>query len=431
MKPPSLPQSLLALALAAVLGADARCAWVIHRLSAERELVQEEYGEVNSIRYGLLSVDEWKTHLQRVTAHEVRDFHLTPDQESALKDEVSKALNALITAADAQLAKPQPTFRGKLRKLAVRTFVNTDDLRASVPGYADTILKEMEKKANTRKLKRLVLGKVDDLAARTRETSDEESGRARILERRNFPGVEEFDAWALEKISSLRRRAYLGSAVLLGSALLFLGAWFLARGRPELHKLLFVGSAALGMILLASGLSLPMMEIDARIKSVDFVLAGERIQFRDQVVFFRSKSIFEVVRTLAKTRTPDALLVSALLLVFSIVFPFAKLVSTELYLLGGAGLKRSRLVNFFAFKSGKWSMADVTVVAIFMAFIGSRGILDSQLAALNVQTSGLQAIAADRTSLQPGFIIFTAFVLYGLALSEILKKITPDHPARS
>ena len=81
-----------------------------------------------------------------------------------------------------------------------------------------------------------------------------------------------------------------------------------------------------------------------------------------------------------------------------------------------------------AFKSGKWSIADVTVVAIFMAFIGFKGILDQQLSLLNVRTSIINSITTNLTSMQPGFLLFLAFVCYGLILSEILKRIT--HPAR-
>ena len=36
------------------------------------------------------------------------------------------------------------------------------------------------------------------------------------------------------------------------------------------------------------------------------------------------------------------------------------------------------MVRFFVLKSGKWSMADVMVVAIFMAYIGFNGIITSQ-----------------------------------------------------
>ena len=69
-------------------------------------------------------------------------------------------------------------------------------------------------------------------------------------------------------------------------------------------------------------------------------------------------------------------------------------------------------------------MADVNVVAIFMAYIGFKGILDSQLTNLNMKTDSLASISTNETTLQPGFILFLAFVLFGLVLSVILQKIT-------
>ena len=69
-------------------------------------------------------------------------------------------------------------------------------------------------------------------------------------------------------------------------------------------------------------------------------------------------------------------------------------------------------------------MADVNVVAIFMAYIGFKGILDSQLSSLNMQTDSLASISTNETTLQPGFILFVAFVLFGMILSVILQRIT-------
>jgi hypothetical protein len=37
----------------------------------------------------------------------------------------------------------------------------------------------------------------------------------------------------------------------------------------------------------------------------------------------------------------------------------------------------SRIVQFFALKSGKWSMADVLVVALFMTCIGFDGVIST------------------------------------------------------
>ena len=69
-------------------------------------------------------------------------------------------------------------------------------------------------------------------------------------------------------------------------------------------------------------------------------------------------------------------------------------------------------------------MADLMVVAIFMAYIGFKGILDSQMDHLNVKTKNLATIATNETSLQPGVILFVWYVIFGLVLGAILKKIT-------
>jgi len=100
--------------------------------------------------------------------------------------------------------------------------------------------------------------------------------------------------------------------------------------------------------------------------------------------------------------------------------------ATEVFLIGKSKWRHNAVVKWLVFKSAKWSMADVMVVAIFMSFVGFSGILDTQLQILNMETQSVSSIATNLTSLQPGFIIFLAFVLYSLILSAILKKITPD-----
>src|SRR6185436_5627298 len=184
----------------------------------------------------------------------------------------------------------------------------------------------------------------------------------------------------------------------------------------------------LALIFLFTGLAAPMIEIDARIQEINFMLIGKNIQFNDQVLFYQSKSIIDVVKILIETGKADSVLVGLLILIFSIVFPVAKLLSTKFFLLGSDKWRNSKIIKFFAFKSGKWSMADVMVVAIFMAYIGFKGILDSELGKMStdMNNQNVASIATNKTSLQPGFILFIAFVLFSLILSVILKKISPD-----
>jgi hypothetical protein len=94
-------------------------------------------------------------------------------------------------------------------------------------------------------------------------------------------------------------------------------------------------------------------------------------------------------------------------------------------LLSRKSIAENGIIKYFAFQSGKWSMADVIVIAILMVYIGLNGLLEGQLKSLNIKSDFLTVISTNNTALQPGFIIFISFVLYGLVLSTILKSISP------
>jgi hypothetical protein len=112
--------------------------------------------------------------------------------------------------------------------------------------------------------------------------------------------------------------------------------------------------------------------------------------------------------------------VGILVFLFSIVFPTLKLISSLLYVYNVKQLKENRLVRFFAIKSGKWSMADVIVVAIFMAYIGFDGIIGSQLDMFTESAKPVEIFSTNGTQLLGGFYLFLLFCISSLALSEIL-----------
>ena len=67
-------------------------------------------------------------------------------------------------------------------------------------------------------------------------------------------------------------------------------------------------------------------------------------------------------------------------------------------------------------------MADVMVVAIFMAYIGFNGIITNQLGELNSSTRELEILTTNGTSLQPGYYLFLTYTLLALFLSGFLAR---------
>jgi uncharacterized paraquat-inducible protein A len=146
------------------------------------------------------------------------------------------------------------------------------------------------------------------------------------------------------------------------------------------------------------------------------------VLFQDQVLYFQSKSVTDVVRVLAETGEADMILVAFLVALFSVVFPLAKVAASFVYYRDVRGLRASRVVRFFALKSGKWSMADVLVIAMFMAFVGFRGLVSNQLSTLSKTGGAAEVLTTNGTLLQAGFYLFLAFTIASMVVSTLLDQ---------
>lgn len=418
-------QVILVVLLIPLLALAGYSSWQVYNSSQIRGKVKNDFSEINGLEYGILSANAWKDQLRRVAVSQIEEFELSQSQDSLLKKEVENLLIEMINEADSLVQNDDDSFKEKVRKWGVNLLVDMEDLKSKTPHFAEKIVNEATKPENKKKIKSIAVEKINEFAEETYDDSDSLK-MAEMFAAYSVSGVEEFNEKLSNRAERVQETGYNHTFVVVGVVLLFLLPWFIVykREHHELRKPLFILSVTLAIIVLAVGLMSAMIEIDARIKEVDFVLLGESIVFRDQIIFYRSKSILEVVQVLMSQSKLDSIFVGFLILAFSVILPVSKLISTEIYLLGSEKIRKNKFLHWLAIKSGKWSMADVMVVAIFMAYVGFKGILDSQLEPLNMDTQRVTSIATNLTSLQPGFILFLTFVLYGLILSEILRQIT-------
>ena len=419
---------LLIVGLGLLLCGEGYFGYRLHTLSNQQEEIKNDYSNINNITFGLFSVEQWRDKVAGIVTHQVKHFTLTRKQKKQLQTEVEQIILALINKAEALLDKKPKTLGGKIKKLAVKTFVNVDSIKKQVPGFAKAIIAKIDNPTSKNKLSTMAMGKFaevqkNDYIDSTITAND--SITTKMYAKYHVSTPDEFNSKLTASLDRIRIITYDYSFAMLGCIVVVLMLWWLLRKRVEFHAALFIMSLLFALILLAVGLTASMIEVDARIKSLDFVLLGQHVVFKNQVLFFQSKSILDVVEVLVKQPAADSILVGVLILVFSILFPVMKLTSTGIHLLSKRKLAENRFIKYFAFQSGKWSMADVIVIAILMVYIGLNGLLESQLESLNVRTDFLTIITTNNTALQPGYIIFISFVLYGLVLSTILKFITP------
>jgi hypothetical protein len=382
-----------------------------------------DLAELRDVKYGLLDADAWVERVAAILSHKVQAFELTEENRPEIRENVGLVLDRLIVEVDDHLRQRNqegPLHRrvtGAVRQMVQDALVDVGELRERVPVYADAILDELGKPEPKRKIQEQLAAMLRDMTATTFARTDRSALDA-VLARHGCESIGDCEARLLEASATGQGRAVI---LTLAELALVAGlyAFCLSRGlRLTLTRMAVLTLA--GVVLLAGGLLTPMIEIDARISELSFQLLGESVVFRDQVLYFQSKSIFDVVAILARSGAADLMLVAFLVVLFSVWFPLLKVAAGFVYLADWRGLRGSGLVRFFALKSGKWSMADVLVIAIFMAYVGFSGLVASQLQGIAEVGAAVDILTTNGTGLQPGFYLFLGFVLASLVLSHLL-----------
>jgi len=389
--------------------------------SRERQILIHDNSELSNVKYGMLSVHAWKEKIADILSKKVREFQLTANNKEELRSLVANGLFKLIDEVEVIFEErntKKSWFKKTITEFIQSIVLEFDEIRKKVPELTEIILAELDKYESREKLRIFIQHKIDDLVKRT--VGKEDFREVEFLVQKyscgNMKTCIAYLNARLEKMDQMQKRR---SYYVIGLSLLFVFIVFIKNSL--IGKSLIWLSIALCLVLLMGGVLTPMLDIDARIDRFEFELLSEQIVFENQVLFFQSKSIFEVVKILFGGIELSSKLIGIMIFIFSIIFPFLK-ISASIVLLRKPSLIKNRWIRFFGLRSSKWSMADVIVVGIFMAFIGFRGIINNQLEQLEQMSGNIEVFTTDNSSLSIGFILFLTFCLAGLAISSMLES---------
>lgn len=427
-----LANLLLILGLSVLLFGEAWYGYHLQALSEQREQIKRDYSTINSITFGLFSVDQWRDKITDIINGQVDGFSVTPEQKAALEKQVELQLNGLINKELADINKPQKSLVGKIKKLAVNKFVDEDQVHAQVPTFAKTIVDKVSSPRGTQRIKNIVSSKVNELAAQTYDSTSAAANAVAVYmyHKYNVADSAQFRKELHSRLVTIKETSYNYMYCMLGCVLAALLLWLLMRNMAHLHATHFFMSLLFALVLLAVGVTSSIIEVDAQLQSFDFTLVGQNVSFVDQDLFFQSKSIIEIIEKLVREPKPDTIIVGVLMFLFVIILPVVRIIAKGIHIMGNKALAENKAVLYLAFDSAKWDMADVMVVGALMTYIGLNGILRSELSEIEFHTNGLNTTTANFTRLQPGYFIFVAYVVFAIILAAILNRIRPRDARR-
>jgi hypothetical protein len=379
-----------------------------------------DYAELNDIKYGLLNVDEWKKQLSAILTDEINKLYLSRTNELELRKHIETLLNTLIDQVDKQIRKENSgSVKGWLKQSFMNIFVSIEDIKKGIPDYADAIIKEMTNAKTIDQLKAALNEQVKQYIDQTHNTQDTSKINS-ILVRTDSKDIESARTKLAQTISVkdtlISRESIL---MIIFSVILFAMSGF---SKQSLAPSRYIILVMLLFILLLTGVTTPMIDIEAKISHMSFVLMGHSIQFENQVLYFQTKSVLDIFWIIINHEGIQMKGVGVLIITFSVFFPLLKILSSVLYYYNYHRARENPVIKFFILKSGKWSMADVMVVAIFMAYVGFNGIIASQLGILRSAVPEAAISTTNGTSLQPGYFLFLTYTLLALFLTGYLTR---------
>lgn len=413
-----LALSLILLIVALILGGR------IIYTAKTTQTFKKHYAEINHFKYGIFSVNEWKKRIEIIVSEEIDNLELTKEDEKVVKKQLQNQLSVLIDKVIERLEKANyDSPSGQIKLGLFKTFVNPKDLKQGLPEYADAILKEIKRSKNQGQIKGLLKEKIESYMSRTFDAFDD-SARNLILKETNTKTIEEAKIKLNRMIADNQVVIKTESIFLIIVAVLI----FLLEGfrKGQIEQIPYFILILTLLTLLLTGVTTPMIDMEAKIAKFKFILFEHEVLFENQVLYFQSKSIQDVFWIMIRHKEFQMKIVGILMVCFSIVFPVFKMLSCLAYYYDYCRARGYKIVQWFVMKSGKWSMADVLVVAIFMAYIGFNGIINSQMDDLRSASEDLNVLATNGTNLQPGFYLFLTYVILAMFLSGFLKKRTFD-----
>ena len=385
----------------------------------ESKTLKEELFEVSKVKYGIFNADEWRDILTDVISKKIDELEITDENRAEMRIKIQEMLHRAVSILETEYQEENSSgIGGFVKRKGAAIFGVFDHIRNNIPEITDEILEYLEDPEKRSQLKAFMRGKIAEYEKETFADTDY-SLYNRVLEKYNVEDKEEVQSIIREKKKKLDAEVYyfIIPTGLIFFFMMLISIFYKSHNRYSLALIILYA-----LILLTMGVLLPMIEIDARIQELSFSLLGEKVVFEDQMLYYRNKSILQVVQVLMDQGKPDLIGVGILVLAFSVLFPVSKLLCSLIFLFR-EGARKNKFVRIMIFKSGKWSMADVMVVAIFMSYLGFSGILTEQLKELENVSSLIDILTTNYSKLNEGFYLFTGFVILSIFISNKMQKM--------
>ena len=390
------------------------------------KIYKSDYAVLHSVEYGMFNSDEWTAKITKIVDKKIETFNLDDSNRDEIKGYIETIIDTLVLEAERAVKAHNQGKRGffdsimgSTRQIITETIIDFEALRDRVPEFTDRVMKEVEKPETQARAKKLIRERLKAFMSEKFVKNTDMTYFNAVMSKYKVCTPEECNTLLDAKMQKNNDMMNNNMKIILALAAGII-VMIILSGRLNSITLLILSSTT--VTLLVAGIMLPMLDIEAKINKLTFMILDKQIIFENQILFFQSKSISDLVTLLLDSGEARMILVGILLVMFSIIFPTLKLIATAMYFYSKSIIGNNPVTRFFALRSTKWSMADVFVVSIFMAYLGLDGVVNNEMRSLESMQDPVNIITTNGTRLETGFFLFLGFVVTSFVLSILVEK---------
>lgn len=390
------------------------------------KIYKSDYATLHSVEYGIFNANLWRRKITNVIDNKIETFNLDTNNRQEIKGYIETIIDTLILEAD-RVVRDRNTGKrgffdsimGSTKQMITDSIIDIKDLRKRVPEFTNAVMSEVEKPENQERAKKVLRKKLKAFMHEKFKPIDNMDAYDLVLQKYNVNDPDTCNTILDTHMKETSKKMHLQMVMMLMLATLIILLTILMGSLNSISLFLLSGTT---VTLLVSGIMLPMLDIEAKIAKLYFAILDKAIVFENQILFFQNKSISDLVRLLIDSDDTKMVFVGILLVMFSIIFPTLKLIATYMYYYSSNIIGNNPVTRFFAIRSTKWSMADVFVVSIFMAYLGLDGVVNNELKHLEANTTPMNIITTNGTHLEAGFFLFLGFVTTSFVLALLVES---------
>jgi len=390
------------------------------------KVYKSDYATLHSVEFGMFNSDVWTEKITKIIDQKIENFELNTSNRNEIKGYISTIIDTLVLEAERVVRERNKgkhgffdSILGSTKQMITDSIIDFKDLRKRVPEFTNAVMSEVEKPKNQLRAKKVLREKLKGFMSKKFQHHTDMHAYHAVIQKYHTNNLSTCNTLLDSKMHTLQKSMHNTMILILSISAMIILLLIFQGPLSSIGLFLLSGTT---ITLLVTGIILPMLDIEAKISKLYFTILDHPIVFDNQILFFQSKSISDLVRLLLHSDESKMIFVGLLLVMFSIIFPTLKLIATTMYYYSKSIIGNNPITRFFALRSTKWSMADVFVVSIFMAYLGLDGVVNNELKHLEAKSTAINVITTNATHLEVGFFLFLGFVVTSFVLALMVEN---------